>query len=101
MTHHPALGTLCDIFCDIAGLEEFVNLIQNSDFDAFFFCEKVSVCPINDNGDATITSFIPSPASGSQGTTFEFDLSFTSKNGTGTSEIFLGITTVDGIPLST
>eukprot|EP00047_Mylnosiga_fluctuans_P001514 m.220677 g.220677 ORF g.220677 m.220677 type:complete len:258 (+) comp10434_c0_seq1:1193-1966(+) len=100
-THSPTLGSLCNIFCDIAGVEEFIKIIETLDLDPFYFCELLSpkVCPINDNGDATITSFVSNPASGPQGTTFEFDMMYTSVNGTGTGEVSLEIKTVDGIPL--
>jgi hypothetical protein len=59
----------------------------------------LKACPIKDDGDAKITSFTVLPSQGRQGTTFKIQLKYTSTNGTGTGEIFIGIKTVDRIPL--
>ena len=84
--------------CDIAGVDEFVKIIQNADLDPIYYCELLKACAINDHGDATITSMTISPAKGPQGK-FTVNLQYTSQNGTGTGELYIGIKTVDGIPL--
>ncbi|XP_045164937.2 countin-1-like [Mercenaria mercenaria] len=94
----PAIGTVCNLLCDIVGVEEFIKIIQKADLDPIYYCELIPVCPINDNGDASFTSFTATPKSGPQGT-FALDFAYTSKNGTGTGEISLEVDTVDGIPL--
>jgi len=97
-TGSAALGAVCNILCDIAGVEEFVKLIQKADLDPIYFCELLKTCPINDNGDATITGLSVDPTSGPQGPrTISFTLN--SKNGTGTGELILAVETVDGIPV--
>jgi hypothetical protein len=56
---------------------------------------------VNDNGDATLKSFVILPARASIGTKFAIDFAFVSHNGTGTGEILVIVDTVDGVPLST
>ncbi|XP_076463460.1 countin-3-like [Babylonia areolata] len=97
-TGSQALGEVCTILCDIAGVEEFVKLIQKADLDPIYFCELINTCPVFDNGDASITDLTVDPASGPQGPR---SISFTisSKKGTGTGELILFVETVDGIPV--
>nr|XP_022329160.1 countin-1-like [Crassostrea virginica] len=97
-TGSQALGAVCNILCDIVGIEEFIKLVQEADLDPIYFCELLKACPIKDDGDAKITSFTVSPTSGPQGT-FQIDLEFESKNGTGTGELILECQTVDHIPV--
>ncbi|KAK7104013.1 countin-3-like [Littorina saxatilis] len=97
-TGSQALGVVCDLLCDIVGIEEFVKLIQKADLDPIYFCELLKTCPINDNGDATITGLSIDPVKGPQGPrTISFTLN--SKNGTGTGELVLLVKTVDGMPI--
>lgn len=93
-----ALEMVCDIFCDIVGVEEFIKLINKAQLDPIYMCELLKQCPIKDDGDAKITSFAVTPKSGPKG---EFVISFVyvSNNGTGTGEIDLRIDTVDHIPV--
>ncbi|CAF1020393.1 unnamed protein product [Adineta steineri] len=98
-TGSQLLGTICDLACDVFGIEEFINLIEKADLDPIWYCEMAKMCPINDHGDAKITKFAVLPASGRQGTTFSIDFTFVSLNGTGTGEIVVDIHTPDRIPL--
>jgi len=98
-TGNQILGEVCNVLCDIVGVEEFVKLIEKADLDPIYFCEELKTCPIVDNGDATITSITVSPASGPQGTRM-ISISYTSKNGTGTGELGISIDTVDHVPLA-
>lgn len=97
-TGSQALGEVCTLICDIAGVEEFIKLIEKADLDPIYFCELINLCPINDNGDAKFTSFTITPSSGPQGPR-EVDFTYMSKNGTGTGEIVLEVETVDGLPI--
>jgi len=92
------LGVVCDILCDVVGIDEFIKIIQKADLDPIYYCELLKSCPVNDHGDANITLLSVMPNKGPQGP-FEVQLKYTSKNGTGTGEIYIGIKTVDGIPL--
>jgi hypothetical protein len=94
----PALGTVCNLLCDVVGIEEFVKIIQKADLDPIYYCELIPACPVNDNGDAKFDSFDVTPKSGPQGD-FTLTFQYTSENGTGTGEIDLDVDTVDGIPL--
>lgn len=96
-TGSKTVGVVCNILCDLVGIDEFVKVIEQADLDPIFYCELLKTCKIKDDGDATIVSFTISPRSGPQGTTFQADVSFVSLNGTGTGELAIGIRTVDGI----
>jgi hypothetical protein len=98
-TDIPILGTICDLVCDIFGIEEFIKLIEKADLDPIWYCEIAKLCPVNDHGDAKITKFSILPASGPKGTTFAIDFTYVSVNGTGTGELDIGIHTPDHIPL--
>jgi hypothetical protein len=97
-TGSQIVGTVCDILCDIAGIDEFVKIIEKADLDPIYYCELLKACPVNDHGDANITMLTVMPNKGPQGN-FEIQMKYVSKNGTGTGEIFIGIKTVDGVPL--
>jgi len=97
-TGSQLLGEVCNILCDVAGVEEFVKLIEKADLDPIYFCELLKTCPIFDSGDAVITSISVAPKSGPQGEKV-ISVSYTSKNGTGTGEMVVDVKTVDGIPV--
>ncbi|CAF0876125.1 unnamed protein product [Adineta ricciae] len=98
-TGSQLIGTICDLVCDVVGIEEFIKLIEKADLDPIWYCEIAKMCPINDNGDAKLTKFAILPATGRQGTTFSIDFTFVSLNGTGTGELVVEIHTPDHIPL--
>ncbi|CAC5419551.1 unnamed protein product [Mytilus coruscus] len=97
-TGSQALGEVCDLICDIAGIEEFIKLIEKADLDPIYFCEEMNLCPVKDDGDAKITQLSVTPKSGPQGQ-FSIDYTYVSVNGTGTGEIVLEVETVDHIPV--
>ncbi|CAL1529115.1 unnamed protein product [Lymnaea stagnalis] len=97
-TGSEILGAVCNILCDIEGVNEFVKLVEKADLDPIYLCELLKTCPIFDGGDATITQFSVSPLSGPQGKRV-INVQYVSKNGTGTGELFLFIDTVDQIPV--
>jgi len=86
--------------CDIAGVDEFVNIIDKVDLDPIWYCELLKACVIFDKGDATITSLSVMPNKGPQGK-FAVDIEYVSQNGTGTGELAIEIKTIDGVPLGT
>lgn len=98
-TGSQTLGAICNLLCDIVGIEDFIKFLENADFDAIYFCELLHTCPVNDHGDAKITILSITPPTGPQGTEFKIALDFKTVNGTGTGEVDLFIRTVDGIPL--
>lgn len=97
-TGSKLVGVVCDALCDVAGIEEFIKIIEKADLDPIYYCELVHACEIFDQGDANITSFRVTPNRGPQGT-FVITADWFSKNGTGTGEIYIGIRTVDGVPV--
>jgi len=100
-TGSQILGTICDLVCDIAGIDEFIKLLDKADLDPIWYCEIVKFCPVNDHGDAHFTKFNIAPTSGRQGTTFAIDFTWTSLNGTGTGELDIDIECPDKIPVGT
>ncbi|XP_059147777.1 countin-1-like [Physella acuta] len=97
-TGSQILGAVCNILCDVEGVKEFVNLIEKADLDPIYLCELLKSCPVFDGGDATITGFTVVPSSGPQGKK-TINLQYTSRNGTGTGELYLFVQTVDQIPV--
>jgi hypothetical protein len=98
-TGSEVIGTICNIACDVVGIEEFIKMIENADLDPIYYCELAKMCPVNDHGDCNVTQFSILPASGRQGTTFSIDLTYVSLNGTGTGELDIDIHCPDRIPL--
>lgn len=93
------VGVACNLFCDYEGITEFVKLIEQADLDPIYYCELLKQCKINDSGDAKITDLKVNPVQGPQGTEFAVDVEYVSVNGTGTGELYIGVKTIDGIPL--
>jgi hypothetical protein len=100
-TGSSLLGTVCDLVCDVFGIEEFIKALDNADLDPIWYCEIAKLCPVNDNGDAKISTFSVLPATGPKGTTFAIAFTYVSLNGTGTGELDIGIHCPDRIPLGT
>jgi len=100
-TGSALLGTICDLVCDIVGIDEFIHIIEKADLDPIWYCEMATMCPVNDHGDAKFKSFNITPMSGRKGTTFTVDFTYQTVNGTGTGEIEIDIRTPDRIPLGT
>lgn len=97
-TGSQTIGTVCNLLCDFAGIDEFIKVLDRADLDPIWYCELLRFCAIFDQGDATITSFTVTPNKGPQGV-FVIDADWFSLNGTGTGELYIGIKTVDGIPV--
>jgi len=98
-TGSQILGTICNLVCDVVGIEEFIKLIDKADLDPIWYCEIAKLCPVNDHGDAKISKFSILPATGRRGTTFAIDFTYVSLNGTGTGELVVDIHAPDRIPL--
>lgn len=92
------VGVVCNLLCDYVGIKEFISIIEKADLDPIWYCELLKACPINDHGDAKITDFSVVPSQGPQGT-FTINLNYLSNNGTGTGELYIGVKTVDRIPV--
>jgi hypothetical protein len=89
------LATICDIVCEIAGIEEFSKLLQEADPDPIYICEKVNACPHSTTAAANITQFSISPSSGPQGTQFTITLVYTVTNTIATGELVVVIVPPD------
>jgi hypothetical protein len=98
-TGNKFFGAACNLLCDYVGITEFIKIVERADLDPIYYCELLKVCGINDNGDATITSFEVVPAQGPQRTQFSAELQYATVNGTGTGQIYILIQTADQIQL--
>jgi hypothetical protein len=47
-TGSQLIGTICDLVCDVVGIEEFIKLIEKADLDPIWYCEIAKLCPGND-----------------------------------------------------
>lgn len=91
--------TVCNLLCDVVGIEGFIHLLQNIEFDFIYPCQLLHVCPVNDCTAATCAKFTGAqvqPPKGPQGSTFNIEASFSILNATGTGEIVVGIVDPSG-----
>ena len=98
LLQNQAEAEICNLVCDIVGVEAFVDLLQDADPDPIWLCEELTVCPINDNAAAQITAASVSPSSGPTGTTFNINVQYTVTNQIGTGELALLVTPPDAMP---
>ncbi|CAF1450981.1 unnamed protein product [Adineta ricciae] len=96
----PYLEAICSIGCDIVGINEFIRIATKVDLDPIYFCELLTICPINDHGDAKIKAFVISPPHATASTKFVFDVTFQSVNGTGTGQLLYTVKPVDDLKIS-
>ena len=89
-TGSKVVGVVCNVLCDAVGIKEFIKIVENADLDPIYYCELLKACPINDNGDAVINNFSVQPEKGPQKSVFKIQVVFTSLNGTGTGEFYIG-----------
>jgi len=97
----PVEIAVCNILCDIIGIEAFIKLVNITDPDPVWFCMELDVCPISDNASASILSLTVTPASGPQGTTFTITTIYRVNSTIATGEIEFIIIPPDAIPFGT
>jgi hypothetical protein len=44
-TGSELIGVICNLACDVVGIEEFIKLIENADLDPIYYCEIARFCP--------------------------------------------------------
>lgn len=44
-TGSELLGFVCNLGCDILGIEEFAKFMQSADIDPIYYCETIKLCP--------------------------------------------------------
>merc|ERR1712146_611187 len=77
-------ATICDLLCAYVGIEGFMDLLNGVDPDPIWICEEITVCPVNPNAAANLTSFTVQPVHGKRQDTFTFDLTYLVTNEIGT-----------------
>jgi len=66
----PILQVPCILVCEYVGVNEFVNVINDTDPDPIYYCQEFDMCPVVNGGQVAITHTHMSPISGEAGTTF-------------------------------
>jgi len=80
---------ICQILCDVVGIDEFINLINDADPDPIWICEEVTFCPVNPSCAANIVSGVMTPAKGPDGTKFTYTIVYNVTNTIGTGQVGL------------
>ncbi|EAL67512.1 hypothetical protein DDB_G0279797 [Dictyostelium discoideum AX4] len=88
----------CNLLCDIVGIDEFLKVFNNigEDADPVWICEELTVCPKNQNSNATVLTSDVSPASGPHGTTFTIGVAYKVESTLGTGEVAVMVTDPTG-----
>jgi len=84
-------ATICMLVCEIAGIQEFANLINDADPDPIWICMEIDVCPIQDYAKGSVTSVTVSPSSGPVGATFTINGVYQITNATGTGQVVIEV----------
>uniref|UniRef100_A0A7S1VLR5 Saposin B-type domain-containing protein n=1 Tax=Sexangularia sp. CB-2014 TaxID=1486929 RepID=A0A7S1VLR5_9EUKA len=82
---------VCNVLCDVVGIEAFVKLVTDEDPDPIYYCEMLSFCGESDSAAANITALTVSPDSGAQNTEFTIDIVFAVTSPIGTGELVIDI----------
>jgi len=84
---------VCNLACDVVGVNAFVKALNHSDLDPFYLCETVSACPKPpDTADAEIVEVKATPSSIAKGDTIELECDMNVRNATGTGEFRMSVT---------
>jgi hypothetical protein len=82
--------TICEILCDVVGIDLFIHLIEKADLDPIWICQEITVCPVHD-GTGSVDSVVVTPPSGPVGSEFECNADFTIDTEVGTGEVVIEI----------
>ncbi|CAE6964543.1 ctnA [Symbiodinium sp. KB8] len=77
---------ICSIGCDLAGIKEFVDILNHTDLDPIYFCELLKYCHAGpDDASARILDIKASPSTISKGETVQLlaDVNVTKELGVG------------------
>jgi len=89
---------VCMIVCEIAGIQEFANLVNDVDPDPLWICLEIDICPSNDHAAGTMQSVVVTPAKGPAGTTFTIDMTYKITNITGVGQVVIEVQPSDAFP---
>jgi hypothetical protein len=83
---------ICNLVCDVVGVEDFVKAIEKADLDPIWLCEKLGACKMApDDAELKVTNTRALPSKGPVGTTFDLEVLFDVVNATGVGEIRINI----------
>jgi len=87
---------ICNVVCDVVGIMEFANLVNDADPDPLWICIETDMCPYNDYSKGVMKSITVSPTKAPQGTTFTITVVYQITNITGVGEVVVEVDPSDG-----
>jgi len=91
-------ATVCDLLCEIVGIDAFIHIIDEVDPDPISICEDLTACGHSTNASANISSVSVSPNSGPQGTTFNIQAVYTVTSAIATGQVEVVVVPPDAFP---
>eukprot|EP01092_Planopodium_desertum_P009701 TRINITY_DN42174_c0_g2_i1.p1 TRINITY_DN42174_c0_g2~~TRINITY_DN42174_c0_g2_i1.p1 ORF type:complete len:234 (-),score=76.87 TRINITY_DN42174_c0_g2_i1:57-731(-) len=90
--------TVCNLACDVVGIEAFIKLIDDVDPDPIYYCEVTELCSYNPDANATISAISVTPAKGKAGDTFTINVDFVVYDEIYTGELDINVIPPDAFP---
>ena len=90
---------LCDVVCDVVGIEEFFKLVNEEDPDPIYICSKARLCAHSTTAAGIIESLVVNPKNGTQGSTFSIAMSYRVTNEIATGQYNVQIIPPLGFPM--
>jgi len=91
-------ATICDLLCEIVGIDAFIHIVDDVDPDPIAICEDLTVCEHSTNASAKINSVSVSPSSGPVGTTFNIQAVYTVTSTIATGQVEVVVVPPDAFP---
>lgn len=83
---------VCNLVCDVVGLQAFVKALNHTDLDVIYFCEELHACPAGpDNAAAALTAVQALPATVAKGDTVKLQATVQVTNATGVGEFRVAV----------
>jgi len=76
---------ICNLLCEYVGVDAFIALLRDIDPDSIYYCQQLTVCPIQDYIKGKMNYLRVDPTAGPVGTKFNVTYSYALYNSTGTS----------------
>ena len=96
MLPNKIAAEVCNVICDIAGIEGFIKVLGMVDLDPFYACELFAVCHTTDDGSAKFSNINVQPNPGHTGQTLDVSADLTVFNATGCGEMVFAIQDPEG-----
>jgi len=101
MLPNPTVGKICDLLCDIVGIETFIKILGKVDLDPFYACELLTVCHTTTGGAANFTDFKVNPNPAYRNSQVDFTAELQVTNATGCGELIFAVQDPEGNVIGT